>query len=262
MIPWAAFGTSAHEPDWRVELNAENVYYYVEHGPTQHKRALDSPMLGLAHERQFAISQLGTRSVGFERQHIALMQQALRQLNHHFAAHPSNESCRPTSPYSDYLTDCRQLVDDYSPLPPLDISDEPSSEPSTPSPVTELERSSRSPLALKELMNPVPLTPKSLKRKASDDLLPTIPADDEFEPIADLEVDSLLEPGSLRYARASHVLGTGAASRMRRGVRMRKARSCQRHYSSQDSLEMDQFEKEGHLLLNLAQSPMTMGHSP
>ncbi|KIX94007.1 uncharacterized protein Z520_10344 [Fonsecaea multimorphosa CBS 102226] len=261
MIPWAAFSTSAQEPDWRVELNAENIYYYVEHGPTQYKRTMDSPMLGLAHERQFAISQLGTKSVGFEQQHIALMQQALQQLNTHFTTHSTHEPCHPTSPHSEDLTDCRQPVDSYSPLPPLDISDEPCFEPLTPSPVTELERCSRSPLNLQELMNPVPLTPASLKRKSSDDLLPSILADDEAGQGADVEEDSLLPRHSLIYPRASHILSKGEATRTRRGVRMRRGRSIQRHHSMQNSHETERFEKEGQLLLNLAQSPRSMGYS-
>ncbi|OAP55136.1 hypothetical protein AYL99_10836 [Fonsecaea erecta] len=267
MIPWAAFNTSfsAHEPDWRVELNEENIYYYVEHGPTQHRRALDSPMLGLAHERQFAISQLGIKSVGFEHQHITLMQDALEQLNHHFATHSTHESCRPTSPHGENLPDFRQSAHHYQPLPPLDITDELDSEPSTPSPVTELERISRSPLDLKELMNPVPLTPASLKRKLSDDLLPRILADDdevERRTDDDGDDDSLLRPHSLRYPRAGHILGKGEATRTRRGVRMRRARSCQRRRSLREARETEQFEKEGHLLLNLAQSPRTIGYSP
>ncbi|KIW82829.1 hypothetical protein Z517_02072 [Fonsecaea pedrosoi CBS 271.37] len=259
MIPWAAFRKSAQEPDWRVELNAENVYYYVEHGPSQHKRALDSPMLGLAHERQFAISQLGTRSVGFEKQHIALMQEALRQLSNHFTMHSTHEACRPTSPHSDYLTDCRHLVDNYNPLPPLDSLDEPCSEPSTPSPVTVSQRSSRSPLALQELMNPLPLTPSSLKRKSPDDLPSSILADDVLEAIPDLDDDALSQRHSLKYSRAGEIRGTSGASRTRRNVRMR-LRSCQRQGSLHDPLETEQFEKEGQLLLHLARSPRTVGN--
>ncbi|EXJ59323.1 uncharacterized protein A1O5_12204 [Cladophialophora psammophila CBS 110553] len=260
MIPWVTFWGNPQEPDWRVDLHAENLYYYVEKGPTQIVRYRDSPMLWSADERQYAISQLGTKSIGYESEHIAGLRETLQWLENHFAAHSTQESCRPTSPHSEYLRDLPSPADHYSPLPPLDIDDEPRSATSTPSPIIEQERSSRSPLALQELMNPAPLTPSSLKRKSSDELLPTILADDEVEQVPDLEVSLPFHAHTLKYPRAGHFIGNPAGTRTRRGVRMRRARSGQRHHSSQDPLETEQFEKDGQLLLNLAQGPRSLGN--
>jgi len=112
---------SEQHPDWRADLNEHNLYYYVTNGPSQLTRGLDSPMLELAHERQFAISQLGTRSVGFEVEHSARVQSALRMLETRFRTHFTDHLCRPTSPHAEVLVDLRTQTQSFTPLPALDL---------------------------------------------------------------------------------------------------------------------------------------------
>ena len=212
-------------------------------------------MLELAHERQFAISQLGTCSAGFGDEHSTRVQGTIKQLHDHFTAHGISELHRPTSPHTESLIDFRAQCHPFSPLPPLDmISGQSRREPCTPSPTMELKKPSRSPLALQELMNPAPLTSSNLKRKLSNEFITSMLAEDGPEDVLDSEIDGLLDTLPIKYNRAKHVTQQSATSRTRRGVRMRKkSQSVLRHHSSHDSAYADQFEKDAELLLNLSQ---------
>jgi hypothetical protein len=93
---------SEYEPDSRIELNE----YNVQRGPTQLTRGLDSSMLEQAHERQFAISQMGLVSAGFEWEHTVRIKHALHTVLCHFSNHKHDTSPqRPASPHREYLAD-------------------------------------------------------------------------------------------------------------------------------------------------------------
>src|ERR1700761_4042702 len=134
---------SEQHPDWRADVNEYNLYYYIVKGPTPFRRGVDSSMLELAHERQFAIAQVGTQSVGFEAEHIARMQDALRLLDTRFTAHRLEESCRPNSPHAEDLIDFRTQHHCFNPLPPLDLSHQSHLASPTSSPITVPEKPSR-----------------------------------------------------------------------------------------------------------------------
>ena len=97
---------SEYGPDWHIELNEYNLFRYVQRGPTQLTRGLDLSMLEQAHERQFAISQMGLVSAGFESEHTARIKLALHTVLYHFSNHKHNTSPqRPASPHREYLVD-------------------------------------------------------------------------------------------------------------------------------------------------------------
>ncbi len=241
-------------PDWRADLNEHNLYYYVTSGPSQLKRGLDSPMLELAHERQFAIAQIGTSGAKFEVEHSARVQSALRLLENSFTAHYTEDLCRPKSPHAETLVDLRKQAQPFIPLPILDLNYPSPSTIATPSPKMVLQRSTRSPLALQELMNPAPPPSSTLKRKASQDFDP-IRADEESRDLSEIRKDLSAETmPPIKYSRAYHVLGEGNVTRTHRGVRMRRSKSVARHASLEDPYDTEQLEKDGELLLNLSQS--------
>lgn len=244
-------------PDWRVDLIEENLYCYVERGPSQLQRGLDSPMLEQAHERQFAISQLGTQSTGFEVQHSARIQEALRCIDRHFTSHPVDEVCPPTSPHCEYLTDFRGSLHRFDPLPPLEVSDLSGSNPETPPATMEPERPARSPLAMQEILNPAQPSWPSLKRKIPTDLITSMVVDEQSADMSNLPHD-LLSEVPLKYLRANHAKRE-MAGRTRRAIRMRRSRSAVQAESMHNGPDADQFEKEGRLLLNLSQSPGPVG---
>ncbi|KIX06678.1 uncharacterized protein Z518_04654 [Rhinocladiella mackenziei CBS 650.93] len=225
MITWNRFRSGELEPDWRIEVNEYNVRHFVkDDGPSQFKRMYDAPMLEVSHERQFAVSQLGTQSVGFEAQHTHRIKDTLRQISRYFARYKLDESCQPSSPYAEYLPDIRISSPLPDPLPPLDVSDvsSPDRHPDSPLPSVESENSSRSTMALQEMMNPEPPRPSLGKRKWSPcAILPLSPEDPGYE--EDLSLDNT----NLVYARANHPAGE-QFSRTRRGVRMRRSRSLVR----------------------------------
>ena len=242
---------SDQPPDWVAELNESNLYNFVTTGPDQCRRVLDSPMLGLAQERQFAISQLGTRSVGFEAEHRAQIEEALRLINDRFARHrlDEREPCRPISPYSEDVGDLRVRSYCFSPLPILDMSQLSTSTFATTSPARADAKPGRSSLPLNELMNPAP--PPTLKRKASDEGMAYIVADDvESEPHVDDHVLFDHTP-PLTYPQVRLFGGNIMGARTQKGVRMRRARSAARHRSSEPP-DVGQLEKDGQLLLNLS----------
>ena len=252
---------SEQSPDFRAELNEHNLYYYITKGPNQLKRGLDSPMLELAHERQFAISQLGTRSVGFEVEHSARVTDALQFMHQCFEDHQIRDACGPSSPNSADLLDLRIQSRCYSPLPALELSHQSLPISSPTSSVTGVERSIRSSLPLKELMNPAPSTPPTLKRKASSGAIATMLVDSESEEEHHIENDTSLDLApAIKYSRANYIRSEGASTRTHRDVRMRnrKTRPLAMHTSVGGSYDADQIEKDGQLLLNLSQSRMAI----
>ncbi|KAJ9606449.1 hypothetical protein H2200_009410 [Cladophialophora chaetospira] len=255
MIPWNALRPNEHHPDWRADLNEHNLFYYITTGPSQLKRGLDSPMLELAHERQFAISQLGTRSIGFEADHSIRVQSALQLLDDRFITHSTEERCPPKSPHIEALMGLRRRAQSFTPLPPLDLLEHPGPKSTTLSPTVPLRKPTRSPLALQELMNPVLPPSSTLKRKASQDFMPSILADDELENVSDTDRDLTIETTPpIEYHRAKQVFGKTTTTRTHRGVRMRKSRSTARNAYLEEVYDADQLEKDGQLLLNLSRS--------
>jgi hypothetical protein len=247
---------SEYEPDSRIELNEYNLFRYVQRGPPQLTRGLDSSMLGQAHERQFAISQMGLVSVGFEWEHTARIKHALHTVLCHFSDHKHDTSPqRPASPHREYLADFSpsNLPMTFEPLPPFNLEastiHRPANPPTIPRPMTT--HLSRSSLALVDLMNPEPAISKPGKRKYSGSHS-SPPVDvDSLDNIVDADNDKLYN-GTLDYVRASQ----SHKPRMNREVRMRRPsplRMVPSHARRQKTCEADQAENEAHLLLGLSQ---------
>ena len=187
-------------------------------------------MLELAHERQFAVSQLGTKSVGFEVEHRNRVRDALRLMDHRFTAHCLEEICHPCSPHGADLIDLRLQDRCFSPLPALDLSEPTLSVRSTTFSQMAVERPKRYSLPLQELMNAAPPPSSTLKRKASNDCAAESLADNEFKDVT--HADNYFEVEDtqpIKYRRASYILAEGNRTRTHRGVRMRRARSATRH---------------------------------
>lgn len=226
-------------------------------------RCLDSPMLEQADERRFAISQVGTRHVGFEVEHASRMQEALFTILQHFSSHETHQTCRPTSPHGEYLAGLRTSKQPFNPLPPLDARELMGLDPETPIPSVEVEKPSRSPLDLREMMNPDPTPPSSTsqKRKWSPDPLdfmqPIVPDEDQEPP-------DELDRTAIQYASARRLPTTMAASSTRTlgGLRMR-VRNRQRSREQSRSLSnhaAGQLEREGYLLLKVSHLTGVGGH--
>jgi hypothetical protein len=198
---------SEYELDGRIELNEYNLFRYVQRGPTQLTRGLDSNMLEQAHERQFAISQIGLVSAGFESEHTARIKHALHTVLSHFSNHKHDTSPqRPVSPHREYLADfsLSNLPLTFEPLPPFNLEasaiHRPANPPTIPRPMTT--HLSRPPLALVDLMNPEPAIPKLGKRKYSGSHS-SPPVDvDSLDNIGDADNDKIYN-GTLDYVRAS-----------------------------------------------------------
>jgi len=261
MIPWVNFRQSEQHPDWRIDLNSYNLHHYVPHGPSQLKRGLDSSMLELAHERQFAISQLGTESAGYEVEHGIRVEGAIKTLSHHFMMYPSEEGCRPTSPFKEDLMDFReQYGSPNSSIPWHMVSYQSHHELSRPSARVELVRPRRSALAVRELMNPAPSLSSRRKRKLSDDCFSSMDADDGLDVLSEYESDLSLDVMSIQYSRARHVRSEGAAVRTHRGVRMRRrSQPVLMDHHLQHDQDTVKKEKDAHLLLHLSQRRSPLG---
>ncbi|KEF51012.1 uncharacterized protein A1O9_12938 [Exophiala aquamarina CBS 119918] len=265
MIPWTAFGTTDCDPDWRIELNEHNLFHYVERGPTQLTRGLDSSMLEQASERQFAISQLGLVSAGFEVQHTERIKLTLQYLHNHFTNHqPEPSPQRPTSPYREYLPDF-SLSNFSTPLDPLPpFNSEPATithiSPPPTSPTPKIDTSSRSPLALVNLMNPEPAKSRPGKRKFSGTHSPSLMDPDSPENLFDDE-NEMLYCSTLDYVRASksqleQMTRTHREARMRRPSPLRKPLV---HRRARNAYETEQAETEAHLLLSFSQYRARVG---
>jgi hypothetical protein len=207
-------------------------------------------MLELAHERRFAVSQLGRAGLGFEVQHCKRITMALDQLHSYFMQHSTETICRPSSPCNEYLHDFNASQLSYQTLPALDISDvdlgySPQTTPTTRKP------SRASSIAIQQLMNPVP-TLKNLKRKASPDwMLPILP-DDHLERSSNSESEmSSSDPRPSDYSRAEKLTSDGRNSRTRRLVRMRNSHLFAKDQFFHESHDR-QIVEDGHLLLSLS----------
>lgn len=108
--------------DYQYSLNDYNLRYYVPIGPTQFERGIESPMLELANERQFVMSQIGNNSLNFEIEHTQRVEQALQCLFGHFSAHKCFSPARPSSPHNEYLKDMSSPAPHIPSLPDFEIS--------------------------------------------------------------------------------------------------------------------------------------------
>ena len=185
-------------------------------------------MLELAHERQFAVCQLGLSSAGFEVEHTTRISDTLdlilRVLNLHLAAgHHLEIAGRPASPHRDDVINCRPFGAEPSGLsralpPGLELEPDIEScftheQPSPPNHSTSrMNQSCRSILNIQNLVNPISQETKTLKRKFSVTIThPTIDADEDYlskhmAPSEELELQNLL-----KFNRALRTSGPSAA---------------------------------------------------
>jgi hypothetical protein len=177
-------------------------------------------MLEQAHERQFAISQLGTKSVRFEDEHTARIELALQTLFHHFTTHKLDELDRPTPPHADDLIDLRNISHRLEPLPLFEMSDLSAPEPKSLPPPKIPEKPSRSPLALQDLMNPEPIQQPRAKRKFSSNRIAPIPDERGFDVRFNLDHSSVGR-SAFNCVSANHPAGARVA-RTYREARMRR----------------------------------------
>lgn len=280
MIPWATFESAEYDPDWHIALTEYNLYHYVERGPTQLTRGLDSSMLEQALERQFAISQLGLVSAGFELEHTARIEHTLQTLFHYFSSHQDNGSVHhPASPHLEHLHDFRssRLPPTYEPLSLFDseqsfvdlptTSTTPSISPLTttstlpetpatipvPSLTSTVDMTSKSPLALVNIMNPEIIESRPSKRKYSGSHSPPVVDVDSPENLSDID-NEILFPRSMDYVRASKSY-TPRMTRTHREARMRRLSPLRKplpHHQRQHTYEAEEAETEAHLLLSFS----------
>lgn len=286
MIPWTTFESAEYDPDWYIELTEYNLYHYVERGPTQLTRGLDSSMLEQALERQFAVSQLGLVSAGFELEHTARIEHTLQTLFHYFSSHQDNSSVHhPASPHLEHLYDLRssRLPPTYEPLSPFDSeqssTDLPSTSslpttstlpsispltatstlPETPATIPEpsltaiVDIASKSPLALVNIMNPETIESRPRKRKYSGGHSPPVVDVDSPDSLFDID-NEILFPRSLDYIRASKSY-TPRMTRTHREARMRRLSPLRKplpHHRRQHAYEAEEAETEAHLLLSFS----------
>jgi hypothetical protein len=176
-------------------------------------------MLEQAHERQFAISQLGTKSVRFEDEHTARIELALQTLFHHFTTHKLDELDRPAPPHAEDLIDLRNLSHRFDPLPSFEMSDLSAPEPKS-LPPKIAKKPSRSPLALRDLMNPEPIQQPRAKRKFSSSRIAPIPDEEDSDVPFNLDHPSVGR-STFNYVSAYHPAGAHVA-RTYREARMRR----------------------------------------
>lgn len=82
------------------------------------QRFEESPMLEIAHERQFVVSQMGGCSAGFDKEHTRRVMECLSWLDIYFHSFVSNELCWPVSPNPE-LGNCWMPEISLDTLPPL-----------------------------------------------------------------------------------------------------------------------------------------------
>lgn len=214
---------------------------------------MDFSMLESAHERQFAMAQLGTRSVGFEAEHKTRIQYTFQTTKDYFTAHVLEEHCRPTSPHEQDLGDLRLPPPPFETLPSLEISDWDLSESElegsqTPMPSNPPPKPTTSFLTLDQLMNPAPASPRLKESTKSPSLGTKIQPDDSPE----LQSQHFYHDPSafhttLGYARANRIPVSQRAPRTRRDVRMRRSRSELRVQGPKDGPDGNQVEDDVHL---------------
>lgn len=259
MIPWTTFGSTEYDPDWRIDLNEHNLFHYVERGPTQLTRGLDSSMLEQAQERQFAISQLGLVSAGFEIEHTARIEHAIQLIIDYFTAHQDKDTPQqPTSPHWEHLADfsSSRIPTTFEPLPLFDPEQTTitATQNRAPTPTLTVDSSPRSPLALVDLMNPEPVVDtRPNKRKYSGGHSPPVVDPDSPDSLYDVDSE-ILFPRSLDYVRASkssmpRLPRTHREPRMRRPSPLRIALPQHR---KRPAYEAEKAETEAHLLLSFS----------
>lgn len=86
------------------------------------ERFEESPMLEIAHERQFVISQIGGCSNGFEVEHTRRISECLSALDSHFRRFTTDELCPPSPSENADLCACWRPDTSLDTLPPLLIS--------------------------------------------------------------------------------------------------------------------------------------------
>ncbi|KAG9783952.1 hypothetical protein KCU88_g2971, partial [Aureobasidium melanogenum] len=96
MIPWSSLSSSEVCPDWRIELNEHNLSHYVDKGgPSPLDDSMNVRMLESAHERRFAIAQLGVSNAAFEAGHRARIEYMFYRTKSHFTSHALDERFHP-----------------------------------------------------------------------------------------------------------------------------------------------------------------------
>lgn len=247
------------DPDWLGELSEYNVFYYIDRGPNQLKRVLDSPMLESAAERQFALSQLGTGNVWFVADHASRINHALQTMHHWFTQNGLDEICRPTSPFHEDLIDFRTSSHPFQPFPSmLDTSDLVSPTAYGPeSALTQPAKPSRLRISVDALVNPSTPKPQSLKRKISDAAGPALTPDSSHEESA----GELQSPSTLMES-FGFTLGRGLNSeqptRTQKDIRKRRSRPRPRDNGKHDGLEPETSEELGNLLLDFSRNSLPL----
>jgi hypothetical protein len=237
------------DPDWLGELSEYNVFYYIDRGPNQLKRVLDSPMLETASERRFALSQLGTGNIWFVADHAFRMNHALQTMHHWFTQNELDEICRPTSPYHEDLIDFRTSSHPSEAVPSmLDTFDLVSPTPYGPETASiQPAKPPRFRISVDALVNPGTPEPQSLKRKMSDAAGPAMtPGSSPGE-----SAEGLQSPPTLIK---SLTFNLGRKPRTLRDVRKRRSRTRRRHNGKHDGLEPETPEEHGSLLLDFHRS--------
>ncbi|KIV77788.1 hypothetical protein PV11_09568 [Exophiala sideris] len=257
MIPWNKIASRHPDPDRLIEqdiLSEHNLFFYVERGPTQLNRVLDSPMLESAQERRFAISQLGTGNVWFVADHPSRIECALQSISHHFTYYHSDETCRPTSPHQEDLMDFQLSSHPSEALPSLETFDISSPLSQPPSPLIQRAEPTRFPMSVDALINPSTPQLQSRKRKLSDGPVPELTPDESHSP-EDLEM--LRSPTMVRRSFTytwSPDSKHDQTIRTRKNIQMRRFRSESRDIGRHDRLGGELAEKHGNLLLDFSRS--------
>ncbi|KAI1613586.1 hypothetical protein EDD36DRAFT_201259 [Exophiala viscosa] len=255
MIPWDRIASRHPHSDHPIEqdiLSEHNLFFYVERGPTQLHRVLDSPMLESAQERRFAISQLGIGNGFFVAEHPSRIEGALQSICHHFTYYQSDETCRPASSYHEDLADFRLSSypsEEVRSLETFDLSRATSPILSRSTPPT---KTARFPMSVDALINPA--TPHNRKRKLSDEPIPELTPDESHSP-EDLEV--LRSPTMVRRS-FTYTWAPDSkhdqTTRTRKNIQVRRFRSDSRDNGKHDGLDRELAEKHGNLLLDFSRN--------
>ncbi|EXJ79395.1 hypothetical protein A1O3_08897 [Capronia epimyces CBS 606.96] len=241
MIPWSSFNSSELGHEWRIDLNEHNLAHFVDReGRSPLQERMNFPMLESAHERRFAVAQMGTQCSNFEAWHKARLEYALQTTKSRFTAHALEGSSPPNSPHVQDLPDLQLPSLALAPLPPLpplemEISDLPELESARAVSPPLPSKPSTTALTLDQLMNPEPLSP--CLDNGPPNPSPTghsaIIPDSSPEP-----VEEIVDPAALRrvFNRAVHFSLLDRQGRARRDIRQRISKTDLRTKSGHDDL--------------------------
>lgn len=183
-------------------------------------------MLEQAHERQFAVCQLGLFSAGFDVEHTLRISHTLEiilnKFNVSLAAdhHPDTEG-RPPSPHRDDVINCRPLGTEPSGEADPELSSCIQGLFADQQPTSPSNQSCRSILNIQNLINPMAQQAKTPKRKLSATFLyPPIDADDDYLSSWVDPYDASFIQATLQFSRA-HQICVPSATRTRRYARAR-----------------------------------------